>query len=175
MQSALDLFLRRFITVGRLTVEWPVRRTQTYAGPTGSGPEARVALRDRRTVRRIELNPEAPLDGTIHDVLAVLVANLRANPNGVPVTWLRRWAAHHVDRSRLHQQHVERVHVVQLAVGDVDEARDAAAGGPARCASSPRPWSSNQPLRELGVDPPIACLVGVCQRGAVHCSRKPMW
>ena len=31
------------------------------------------------------------------------------------------------------------------------------------------------PLRELGVDPPIACLVGVCQRGAVHCSRKPMW
>ena len=156
MQLALDLFLRRFITVGRLTVEWPVRRTQTYAGPTGSGPEARVALRDRRTVRRIELNPElgvgeaymegglAPLDGTIHDVLAVLVANLRANPNGVPVTWLRRWAAHHVDRSRLHQQHVERVHVVQLAVGDVDEARDAAAGGPARCASSPRPWSSNR-------------------------------
>jgi cyclopropane-fatty-acyl-phospholipid synthase len=105
MQSALDLFLRRFVTVGRLTVRWPDGNTQTYAGPPGSGPETEVALRDRRTVRRLALNPElgvgeaymdgglAPLDGTIHDVLGVLVANLRTNPNGVLVTWLRRWAA----------------------------------------------------------------------------------
>jgi cyclopropane-fatty-acyl-phospholipid synthase len=105
MQSALDLFLRRFITVGRLTVHWPDGRTRIYAGRPGSGPETRVALRDRRTVRRLALDPElgvgeaymegglAPLDGTIHDVLAVLMANLRANPNGVSVTWLRRWAA----------------------------------------------------------------------------------
>jgi cyclopropane-fatty-acyl-phospholipid synthase len=65
-----------------------------------------VQLRDRRTVRRLALNPElalgeaymegdlAPLDGSIHDVLAVLLANLKANPNGVLVTRLRRWAAH---------------------------------------------------------------------------------
>ena len=105
MQSVLDLFLRRFVTVGRLTVRWPDKRTRIYAGPPGSGPEAGVELRDRRTVRRLALNPElalgeanvegglAPLDGSIHDVLAVLLANLRANPNGVQVTRLRRWAA----------------------------------------------------------------------------------
>ena len=34
---------------------------------------------------------------------------------------------HNVDRSRLQEQEIERVHVVQLAVGDVDEARNAAA------------------------------------------------
>ncbi len=105
MQAALDLFLRRFITVGRLTVCWPDKRTRVYAGPPGSGPEARVALRDRRTVRRLALNPElalgeaymegglVPLNGSIHDVLTVLLANLQANPDGVQVTRLRRLAA----------------------------------------------------------------------------------
>ena len=105
MQSALDLFLRRFVIVGRLTVHWPDGRTRIYAGAPGSEPEARVALRDRRTVRRLALDPElgvgeaymegglAPLDGSIHDLLAVLMANLRANPNGVSIAWLRRWAA----------------------------------------------------------------------------------
>jgi hypothetical protein len=34
---------------------------------------------------------------------------------------------HNVDRSRLQEQEIERVHVVQLAVGDVDDARNAAA------------------------------------------------
>ena len=105
MQSALDLFLRRYITVGRLTVRWPDGRTQTYAGPPGSGPEVGVALRDRRTVRRLVLDPElaigevymegglAPLDGSIHDVLGVLLANLRTNPDGVLLVRLRRAAA----------------------------------------------------------------------------------
>jgi cyclopropane-fatty-acyl-phospholipid synthase len=105
MQSALDLFLRRFITVGRLTVRWPDARTQTYAGPPGSGPEARMSLGDRHIVRRLVLNPElgigeaymegglVPLDGSIHDVLAVLLANLRGNSNGLLVAWLRRAAA----------------------------------------------------------------------------------
>ena len=103
MQSALDLFLRRFINVGRLTVHWPDGRTRIYAGRPG--PEARVALRDRRTVRRLALDPElgvgeaymagnlVPLDGSIHDVLAVIIANLRANPDGLSIVWLRRWIA----------------------------------------------------------------------------------
>jgi cyclopropane-fatty-acyl-phospholipid synthase len=103
MQSALDLFLRRFVTVGRLTVHWPDGRTRIYAGRPG--PEARVALRDRRTVRRLALDPEmgvgeaymegnlVPLHGSIHDVLAVILANLRANPHGVSVAWFRRWVA----------------------------------------------------------------------------------
>ena len=105
MQTALDLFLRRFIVAGRLTVQCPDGRTQTYAGPPGSGKAATIALRDWKTVRRLVLNPElavgeaymdggmAPLDGSIHDLLAVLVANLRANPKGVAVVWLRRFIA----------------------------------------------------------------------------------
>jgi cyclopropane-fatty-acyl-phospholipid synthase len=106
MQSVLDLFLRRFITIGRLTVRWPNGQTQTYAGPAGSGAEAAMAVRDRRTVRRLLLNPElgfgeaymegglVPLDGsTIHDILAVLLANLRGNSNGLLVVSLRRAAA----------------------------------------------------------------------------------
>lgn len=105
MQSALDLFLRRFITVGRLTVRWPDGRTRIYAGRPGSGAEAGVVLRDWRTVRRLALNPElavgeaymedglAPLDGSIHNVLTVLLANLRTHPNGLVVPALRRVGA----------------------------------------------------------------------------------
>jgi cyclopropane-fatty-acyl-phospholipid synthase len=62
-------------------------------------------LRDRRTVWRLILNPklsvgEAYMDGglvalgcSIHDVLAVILANLRTNPKGLLVTRLRRVAA----------------------------------------------------------------------------------
>jgi cyclopropane-fatty-acyl-phospholipid synthase len=103
MQSALDMILRRFITVGRLTVRWPDGRTQIYAGRPG--PEAGVMLRDRRTVWRLILNPKlsvgetymdgglAPLGCSIHDVLAVVLANLRTNRRGPWVSWLRRAAA----------------------------------------------------------------------------------
>ena len=44
MQSALDMFLRRFITIGRLAVRWPDGRTKIYAGATrarGGGGVAR--------------------------------------------------------------------------------------------------------------------------------------
>jgi cyclopropane-fatty-acyl-phospholipid synthase len=104
MRSALDVFLKRFVSIGRLTVQWPDGQVQTYSG--GAGPEAGVVLRDRQTVRRLLLNPEMavgeaymdgglrPLGGsTIDEVLAVLLANLRANPNGVFAAWLRRSAA----------------------------------------------------------------------------------
>jgi len=101
MQSALDLFLRRFVTIGRLTVCWPDGRTRIYAGPPGSGAEAAMALRDRQTVRRLALNPElavgeaymegglVPLGCSIHDILAVLLANLRGNSTGLPGASLR--------------------------------------------------------------------------------------
>jgi cyclopropane-fatty-acyl-phospholipid synthase len=103
MQFLLDMFLRQFITVGRLTVRWPDGRTQIYAGRPG--PEAGVILRDRGTVWRLILNPKlsvgeaymdgglVPLGGSIHDVLAVVLANLRTNPKRPLVTWLRRAAA----------------------------------------------------------------------------------
>src|SRR3984893_3066570 len=102
MQSALDMFLRRFITVGRLKVGWPDGRTQIYAGRPG--PESDVMLRDRRTVWRLMLNPklsvgEAYMDGglvslggSIHDVLEVVLANLRTNRKRPFVAWLRRAA-----------------------------------------------------------------------------------
>jgi cyclopropane-fatty-acyl-phospholipid synthase len=102
MQSALDTFLRQFITVGQLTVRWPDGRTQIYAGRPG--PEAGVTLRDRRTVWRLMLNPklsvgEAYMDGglvslggSIHDVLEVVLANLRTNRKRPFVAWLRRAA-----------------------------------------------------------------------------------
>jgi cyclopropane-fatty-acyl-phospholipid synthase len=102
MQSALDMFLRRFIAVGRLVVRWPHGRTQIYSGRPG--PEASVMLRDRRTVWRLMLNPklslgEAYMDGglvalggSIHDVLEVVLANLRTKRKGPLVAWLRRKA-----------------------------------------------------------------------------------
>ena len=68
MQAALDAILRRFVTLGRLTVRWPDGRLTNYAGPPGSGPEAAITLRDATTVRRLVLNPavavgEAYMDG----------------------------------------------------------------------------------------------------------------
>jgi hypothetical protein len=65
MQSALDTFLRKFVTVGRLMVCWPDGRTQIYAGRPG--PEAGVMLRDRRTVWRLMLNPKLSLGETYMD------------------------------------------------------------------------------------------------------------
>jgi cyclopropane-fatty-acyl-phospholipid synthase len=92
MQGALDAILQRFITLGRLTVRWPDGGTTSYAGPPGSGPEATITIRDKRTVRRLVINPalgvgEAYMDGGlvpdqrgIYRTLDLLVMNLVANP-----------------------------------------------------------------------------------------------
>lgn len=100
MQAALDAVLRRFITVGRLTVRWPDGTGTVYAGPPGSGPAGSMALRDHATIRRLLLNPwlavgEAYMDGGlqardggIYDVLDVLVANLMANWAALPAARL---------------------------------------------------------------------------------------
>ena len=101
MQAALDAILRRFITVGRLTVRWPDGRSTTYAGPPGSGPDATLALRDAATIRRLMLNPalavgEAYMDGGlvpdergIYHTLDLLVLNLMANSKAHPAAHLR--------------------------------------------------------------------------------------
>ena len=57
MQGTLDAILRRFVSVGRLTVRWPDGRLTSYAGPADSGPSAGIAIADARTVRRLVLNP----------------------------------------------------------------------------------------------------------------------
>jgi cyclopropane-fatty-acyl-phospholipid synthase len=100
MQAACEAVLGRFITLGRLGVEWPDGRRQVFAGPPGSGPEAAFRFRDRHAVRRLLVNPalalgEAymdggiePVGGTIYDVLDVLVSNMMANGNPHPIARL---------------------------------------------------------------------------------------
>jgi cyclopropane-fatty-acyl-phospholipid synthase len=84
-----------------LTVCWPDGRFTTYAGPPGSGLEGGLSIRDRRTVRRLVLNPllgfgEAymngdmvPLDCGIYEVLDVAAVNLMANGRGHPGAYVR--------------------------------------------------------------------------------------
>jgi len=103
MQAALDAILRRFITLGRLTVRWPDGRVTSYAGPPGSGPEASITFRDPASVRHLIINPalhvgEAYMDGGlipgeggIYQTLELLVMNLMANSSGHPIA--RLWAA----------------------------------------------------------------------------------
>ena len=105
MQAALDTILRRFITRGRLRVRWPDGRFTSYAGPPDSGPAAGLAFNDRRTVRRLILNPEMalgeaymdggliPVDCGIHDVLSLILANFAVNDGRHPVPLLRRIVA----------------------------------------------------------------------------------
>jgi cyclopropane-fatty-acyl-phospholipid synthase len=95
MQAFLDGILRRMITVGRLTVVWPNGARAIYAGD--DGPSACLRLHDRRTVRRLVLNPslaagEAYMAGgldaedcTIYDLLDVMLLNLQHNPASHPV------------------------------------------------------------------------------------------
>jgi cyclopropane-fatty-acyl-phospholipid synthase len=101
MQAVLDSILRRFITIGRLTVRWPDGRQTSYAGPPDSGPDATITLRDQRTVWRLIANPalaagEAYMDGGllpdprgIYHTLDLLVLNLMANAKGHPIGHLR--------------------------------------------------------------------------------------
>ena len=67
MRGTLDAILRRFVVVGRLTVRWPDGQRTAYAGPAGSGPEAGIALRDARTIRRLVLNPTLGLGESYMD------------------------------------------------------------------------------------------------------------
>ena len=78
----------RLIRTGRLTVHWPDGRVSAY-GP-GGGIQAAIRLRDRRTVRRLALNPAlavgeaymegglAPVGCGVRDVLELLQVNLAA-------------------------------------------------------------------------------------------------
>jgi cyclopropane-fatty-acyl-phospholipid synthase len=111
MQAALDAILRRFITIGRLTVRWPDGRLDSYAGRPG--PEAGITLHTRRAVRRLVLNPalavgESYMDGTltpdargIYEVLDVLVSNQAANAKSLPMG--RLWSALRVLKRRIDQ------------------------------------------------------------------------
>jgi cyclopropane-fatty-acyl-phospholipid synthase len=93
----LDPLLKRFVTVGRLEVEWPGGRNDVYGG-TRPGPDARVRIRNWRTLWRLLVNPALtvgecymdgglePVDSTIYEVLDVLMANRAAG--GEQMRWL---------------------------------------------------------------------------------------
>ncbi|WP_428486261.1 class I SAM-dependent methyltransferase [Rhodopila sp.] len=99
MHAVLDAILRRFVTIGRLTVWWPDGSRTTY----GSDDEPQVAmrLRDTRTVRRLVLNPSLAAgeeyvegrlvveDGRLYDLLDVLLASRDDAPTAHPVMRLR--------------------------------------------------------------------------------------
>jgi cyclopropane-fatty-acyl-phospholipid synthase len=101
MRAAFDAIMKRFVVIGRLTVRWPDGQRTVYAGPSGSGPEAGIAIRDRRTIRRLVLNPtlavgEAYMDGGlipdgcgIYDAIEVLALNVMANATGHPIARVR--------------------------------------------------------------------------------------
>ena len=88
MRRILDLILKRFVVLGRLTVRWPDGCMTTYTGQPG--PEALIQFRDDRTVRAVALNPSlalgeaymdgglTPVDCSIHDVLNLVVTNANA-------------------------------------------------------------------------------------------------
>jgi cyclopropane-fatty-acyl-phospholipid synthase len=101
MYTALDAILRRFITLGQLTIRWPDGRITVYSGPPRSGPEGFITLRDSAAVRSLTLNPAlnvgetymdgglVPGEGGIYQALDVLVMNLMANGKGHPIARVR--------------------------------------------------------------------------------------
>jgi cyclopropane-fatty-acyl-phospholipid synthase len=103
MQAFLDGILRRLITIGRLTVIWPNGARTIYAGE--DGPAASLRLRDKRTIRRLVLNPaleagEAYMagsvdveEGSIYDLLDLVLLNLQRNPGCHPLLRGREWLA----------------------------------------------------------------------------------
>jgi cyclopropane-fatty-acyl-phospholipid synthase len=92
MRAVLHHMFRRFIVLGRLTIRWPDGKMTTYSGKPG--PEALIAIKDDRTVRRLVRNPAlalgeaymdgglVPVDCTIHDVLDLLLTNRAAEAIG---------------------------------------------------------------------------------------------
>jgi cyclopropane-fatty-acyl-phospholipid synthase len=105
MQAALDAILKRFVRHGRLTVRWPDFRLTTYAGAE-DGPEAGMALLDRKTVRSLVLNPAlrfgecymdgtlVPLDCSIYELLDAISVNMMAQPNPHPIAKVHAFLAH---------------------------------------------------------------------------------
>ena len=114
MQGALEAILKRFITIGRVTVHWPDGRTTRYGAapdfPTQPAPtpghggfaqDVGFQIRDARTIRHILFDPElavgealadgrvVPVGCTLYDLFDLIVRNYRANAGVHPVGRLR--------------------------------------------------------------------------------------
>jgi len=91
----LGKILTRAVQSGRLTVVWPDGTAASYGD--GEGAAATIAIRDAKTLRRLVLDPAlavgeaymdegmTPLNGGIHEVLHVLMANAARTWREVPV------------------------------------------------------------------------------------------
>ena len=101
MRAFLDAIIRRFISVGQLTVIWPDGIRSTYGD--ASAPRATMRLRTWRLVRRLILNPslgagegymdgDLQVDGSLYDLLDLALTNQQANPSGHPFMRLRELA-----------------------------------------------------------------------------------
>ena len=103
VRTILDVLLRRFIVLGRLTIRWPDGRITTYTGEPG--PEAVIAFADWTTVRRFTLRPSLafgegfmegglmPVDCTIYEVLDLFMSNIAAETSFHLGLWVQqRWA-----------------------------------------------------------------------------------
>jgi len=94
-KSLLGKILTRAVQSGRLTVVWPDGTAASYGD--GEGAAATIAIRDAKTLRRLVLDPAlavgeaymdegmTPLNGGIHEVLHVLMANAARTWREVPV------------------------------------------------------------------------------------------
>ena len=99
MRLLIDAILTKFVTAGRLTVQYPDGTLASY-GPGGT-PQAGATIRDARTLRGLLSNPAlvfgeafvagdlVPLDCRLEDILDLLFANL-ANGGRHPGLALRR-------------------------------------------------------------------------------------
>jgi cyclopropane-fatty-acyl-phospholipid synthase len=96
MRRLLDPILRRLIREGELRVRWPDGSVTLYRGEK-SEPRAGLVLHDWRTVRRLVFNPAlalgeaymegglAPEEGSIYDLLDVLVLNAERSGEAHPL------------------------------------------------------------------------------------------
>ncbi len=124
MRALLDAILKRFMTIGRLSVRYPNGDLVTYTGAQ-DGPEAGLEIRSNRTLRRLVSDPAlalgeaymdgtfVPLGGTVGDVLDVLLHNAMEGGSHPGAALhlglrkaLRRWAQYNpARRSRQNAAH----------------------------------------------------------------------
>ncbi len=125
LATLFDRILRRFVTIGTLSVIWPDGRGTRYGGT--DGPVSAVRLTANSAIIRLILDPtlamgEVYMDGllqplgvtTIYDFLDLVGANVGADPAAYPghilhgwIGWLRRRIDQYnpTDRSRRNVAH----------------------------------------------------------------------
>ncbi len=97
----IERMLRDIISAGRLELTWPDGRRSDFVG-RDPGPSVRVRVRDATKMRRIALNPSLRFgeawmdhafeveDGSIYDLLDLLMLNLARGARSPLLAWLDR-------------------------------------------------------------------------------------